>query len=62
MGETLTRVIDPRIDPGEPLSIAVRTTDGEKVKLMVGRGGQLLSGLIGGPTHKEGADALCVWL
>ncbi len=44
------------------LSITIKTTDGEKVKLMVGRGSGPLGGLMGGPTQKEGVDAVCAWL
>lgn len=44
------------------LAITVKTTEGEKVKLMVGKGGGPLGGLMGGATQENGVKAVCAWL
>lgn len=44
------------------LSINIKTTAGEKVKLMVGRATGPLGGVMGGPAQKQGVDAVCAWL
>jgi hypothetical protein len=44
------------------LEIKVRTTSGEKLKLMVGKGGGPLGGLMGGETQENGVRAVCEWL
>jgi hypothetical protein len=44
------------------LKLKVKTTGGEKLTLMVGRGGGVLGGLMGGPTQENGVRALTQWL
>ena len=44
------------------LAITIKTTDGEKVKLMVGRATGPLGGLMGGPTQATGVSALGTFL
>ena len=44
------------------LALKVKTTTGEKLKLMVGRGGGPLGGLMGGPTQESGVRAVTEWL
>ena len=44
------------------LAITIKTTDDEKVKLMVGRATGPLRGLMGGETQEAGVDALVDWL
>ncbi len=46
------------------IKLTVRTTSGEKLKLMIGRGGGsgMLGNLMGGPTQAEGVEALQAWL
>ena len=44
------------------LAITLKTTDGEKVKLMVGKATGPLGGLMGGETQENGVKALVDWL
>ncbi len=44
------------------LTIKVKTASGEKLKLMVARGGGPLGGLMGGPTQENGVRAVSDWL
>jgi hypothetical protein len=46
------------------IKLTVKTTSGEKVKLMIGRGGGdgMFGKLMGGPTQAEGVEALQGWL
>ena len=44
------------------LAIKIKTTSGEKLKLMVGKGGGPLGGLMGGETQENGVRAVCDWL
>jgi hypothetical protein len=44
------------------LAITLKTTDGEKVKLMVGKATGPLGGLMGGETQENGVTALVEWL
>jgi hypothetical protein len=44
------------------LAITIRTTAGEKVKLMVGKATGPLGGLMGGDTQENGVNALVGWL
>jgi hypothetical protein len=42
--------------------LEIKTTDGEKLKLMLMRGeGKILGGLGGGETQREGLEALAEW-
>ena len=42
--------------------LTVKTTDGEKLKLMMAKGGGPLGGLMGGETQAQGVQALNAWL
>ena len=45
------------------IKLTIKTASGEKLKLMIGRGGDgMLGSLMGGPTQAEGVDALQAWL
>jgi hypothetical protein len=44
------------------MRINFKTTDGEKVKLAVGKGSGPLGGLMGGPTQENGVKAVNAWL
>jgi hypothetical protein len=45
------------------IKLAVKTSSGDKLKLMIGRGGDgMLGNLMGGPTQEEGVTALQAWL
>jgi hypothetical protein len=44
------------------LTIKVKTASGQKLKLMVARGGGPLGGLMGGPTQENGVRAVSDWL
>ena len=44
------------------MRLEIRTTDGEKLKLMLMRGeGKILGGLGGGETQRRGLEALAEW-
>ena len=44
------------------MTLKPKTTDGEKLKLMMIRGGEgLLGGLGGGETQRQGVEALADW-
>lgn len=43
-------------------TLKLKTTDGEKLKLMLMRGTGALGGLGGGETQREGVEALAAWL
>lgn len=47
---------------GMAVTLKVRTTDGEKLKLMLMRGTGPLGGLGGGEAQREGVEALAAWL
>ena len=42
--------------------LTVKTTSGEKLKLMMAKGGGPLGGLMGGETQEQGVQALNAWL
>lgn len=44
------------------IKLTVKTAAGEKIKLMMAKGGGPLGGLMGGATQKEGVQALQAWL
>jgi hypothetical protein len=46
------------------IKLTVKTSSGDKLKLMIGRGGGdgMLGNLMGGPTQAEGVEALQAWL
>ena len=45
------------------IKLAVKTASGDKLKLMIGRGGEgMLGGLMGGPIQAQGVEALQAWL
>jgi hypothetical protein len=47
---------------GAAVTLKVKTTDGEKLKLMLMRGTGPLGGLGGGEAQREGVEALAAWL
>jgi hypothetical protein len=51
-----------RIMDKTSLAIRIKTTDGEKLKLMVGKATGPMTGLMGGPTQQNGVQALGDWL
>src|SRR5688500_5796626 len=44
------------------IKLTVKTTSGEKIKLMMAKGGGPLGGLMGGQTQQDGVKALLAWL
>lgn len=46
---------------GAAVTLKLRTTDGEKLKLMLMRGTGALGGLGGGETQRQGVEALSAW-
>ncbi len=44
------------------MKVTVKTTSGEKIKLMMAKGGGALGGLMGGATQENGVQALLGWL
>ena len=44
------------------IKLTVKTTSGEKLKLMMGKGSGPLGGLMGGPTQEAGVQAVLTWL
>jgi hypothetical protein len=44
------------------IKLTVKTASGQKLKLMMAKGGGMLGGLMGGPTQEEGVKALQAWL
>ena len=46
---------------GVAVTLKLRTTDGEKLKLMLMRGTGPLGGLGGGETQRQGVEALGTW-
>jgi hypothetical protein len=42
--------------------LTVKTTDGQKLKLMMAKGGGPLGGLMGGETQERGVQAINAWL
>ena len=44
------------------MKVTVKTTSGEKIKLMMAKGGGPLGGLMGGETQEQGVKALLAWL
>lgn len=54
--------VDTAILDHAAVRLEVRTTDGEKLKLMLMRGeGKILGGLGGGETQRRGLEALAEW-
>jgi hypothetical protein len=47
---------------GAAVTLKLKTTDGEKLKLMLMRGSGPLGGLGGGESQREGVEALAAWL
>lgn len=47
---------------GAAVTLKLKTTDGEKLKLMLMRGDGPFGGLGGGETQREGVEALAAWL
>src|SRR6476469_24738 len=47
---------------GAAVTLKLRTTDGEKLKLMLMHGSGPLGGLGGGESQREGVEALAAWL
>jgi hypothetical protein len=47
---------------GAAVTLKLKTTDGEKLKLMLMHGSGPLGGLGGGDTQREGVEALAAWL
>lgn len=44
------------------IKLTVKTASGDKLKLMMARGGGPLGGLMGGSTQAQGVDALQAWM
>ena len=44
------------------IKLTVKTASGEKIKLMMAKGGGPLGGLMGGPTQEQGVEALQAWM
>lgn len=44
------------------IKLTVKTTSGEKLKLMMGKGSGPLGGLMGGATQENGVKAVTTWL
>ena len=44
------------------IKLTLKTAAGEKLKLMMAKGGGPLGGLMGGPTQEQGVEALQAWL
>jgi hypothetical protein len=53
--------INAAIMDGAAVTLKLRTTDGEKLKLMLMRGTGPLAGLGGGETQRQGVEALGTW-
>jgi hypothetical protein len=53
--------ISAAIMDGAAVTLKLRTTDGEKLKLMMMRGEGMLGGLGGGETQRQGVQALGGW-
>jgi hypothetical protein len=47
---------------GAAVTLKLKTTDGEKLKLMLMRGSGPFDGLGGGESQREGVEALAAWL
>ena len=54
--------VSAAIMDGAAVTLKLKTTDGEKLKLMLMRGSGPLAGLGGGETQREGVEALAGWL
>jgi hypothetical protein len=54
--------VSAAIMDGAAVTLKLKTTDGEKLKLMLMRGDGLFGGLGGGETQREGVEALAAWL
>lgn len=54
--------VSAAIMDGAAVTLKLRTTDGEKLKLMFMRGSGLFGGLGGGEAQREGVEALGAWL
>jgi hypothetical protein len=54
--------VSAAIMDGAAVTLKLKTTDGEKLKLMLMRGTGPLGGLGGGETQREGVEALAAWL
>jgi hypothetical protein len=54
--------ISAAIMDGAAVTLKLKTTDGEKLKLMLMRGTGPLGGLGGGDAQREGVEALGAWL
>ena len=54
--------LDDLIIDKAALTLKIKTTGGEKLKLMVAKGGGPLGGLAGGPTQENGVRAVAEWL
>jgi hypothetical protein len=53
--------VSAAIMDGVAVTLKLRTTDGEKLKLMLMRGTDPLAGLGGGETQRQGVEALGAW-
>jgi hypothetical protein len=53
--------VSAAIMDGAAVTLKLRTTDGEKLKLMLMRGTGALGGLGGGETQRQGVEALSTW-
>jgi hypothetical protein len=54
--------VSAAIMDGTAVTLKLKTTDGEKLKLMLMRGSGPLGGLGGGDAQREGVEALGAWL
>jgi hypothetical protein len=54
--------VSAAIMDGAAVTLKLKTTDGEKLKLMLMHGSGPLGGLGGGESQREGVEALAAWL
>jgi len=54
--------IDAAILNSTSIRLTIKTDSGDKLKLMMAKGGGPLGGLMGGPTQQEGVQALQSWM
>jgi hypothetical protein len=58
-----TNLVTSSIMEKSSIKLALKTASGDKLKLMIGRGGDgMLGGLMGGPTQEQGVEALQAWM
>ena len=57
-----TNLVTSSIMEKTSIKLTVKTASGDKLKLMMARGGGPLGGLMGGPTQEQGVDALQAWM